>query len=199
MKKMFHTSSFTLIEMLMVVAVIIILVGTIVGTASYVTQKRAETSTQALIKLLDTALQQYEQDKGYFPPCISVSGDTAYGSYYRFYLDRFDGDDNFKPNWNSTAENATNPNLNLMNYLKDSIPFIQKFAKKRTTQPYYYYMSDAFANPLFYANPGVRNSTSFDLGSMGGDSRPGNTTALTVQNFTNGFGKADDITNFPAR
>jgi len=60
-------SRFTLLELLVVIAVITILVGIVIGGVGIANRKAAEAKTRALLTQLEIALDQYKQQFGYFP------------------------------------------------------------------------------------------------------------------------------------
>jgi len=59
--------SFTLIELLAVIAVIIILAGLILSTAGYVQKKGARSRAEAEIAAMSAALESYKADNGIYP------------------------------------------------------------------------------------------------------------------------------------
>lgn len=59
--------SFTLIEILSVIAIIIILAALLVGGASFASRASAEAKTKSLLKQMELALDAYFQDRGYYP------------------------------------------------------------------------------------------------------------------------------------
>ena len=60
-------SRFTLVELLMVMVVMIILMGLAVGVTGYVTRRAAEAKTISLLEQMMVALEQYREDRGYYP------------------------------------------------------------------------------------------------------------------------------------
>ena len=61
------TRAFTIIELLVVMAIIIILGGLILGTASYVQNKGKRSRAEAEIAALSAALENYKADNGVYP------------------------------------------------------------------------------------------------------------------------------------
>src|SRR3954447_16527999 len=59
--------AFTLVEMLVVMAVIIVLAGLILGTSSYVQKKGARSRAEAEIAAMSAALESYKADNGIYP------------------------------------------------------------------------------------------------------------------------------------
>ena len=68
MKSCENKTAVTLIEMLIVLAVIMLLATLALGIAGVLHRQSNERLTQWTFKLLDEALQQYYDYKGYFPP-----------------------------------------------------------------------------------------------------------------------------------
>ncbi|HXG49030.1 MAG TPA: type II secretion system protein [Methylomirabilota bacterium] len=60
--------AFTLIEMLVVIAVIGILAGIILGVVPGITEKRTRATVEAMLKQLTTAIDVYHAEKGFYPP-----------------------------------------------------------------------------------------------------------------------------------
>jgi len=60
-------TSFTIIELLVVISIIIILAGLILSTAGYVQKKGARSRAGAEIAALSTALESYKADNGIYP------------------------------------------------------------------------------------------------------------------------------------
>ena len=73
-----HTQSFTLIELLAVVMVIMLLARLVLGAAGYVQKNMAVTATKSQIAALSVALESYKADWGQYPATaparISSSG-----------------------------------------------------------------------------------------------------------------------------
>jgi prepilin-type N-terminal cleavage/methylation domain-containing protein len=71
-------SAFTLIEMLVVVAVIAILAGIIVAALPSITGKRVRTRVTAEMTALETVIQGYKEKKGFYPPGTNIAYPTLY-------------------------------------------------------------------------------------------------------------------------
>lgn len=63
-----RTGGFTLIEMLVVIAIIAILAGLIVGGAGYATKQSRVSRVQAEMHALVSSIESYHKDKGFYPP-----------------------------------------------------------------------------------------------------------------------------------
>src|SRR6266478_6222597 len=60
-------ASFTVIELLLVIAIIIILAGLILSTVGYVQKKGARSRAEAEIAAISAALESYKADNGIYP------------------------------------------------------------------------------------------------------------------------------------
>ncbi len=58
---------FTLVELLTVMAIIFIMAALIVGVSSLVSRNMMEAKTKSKLEAMMIALQEYQQDRGYFP------------------------------------------------------------------------------------------------------------------------------------
>lgn len=64
-------SSFTLIELLAVVGIIVLIAGLVIGTASYSNRKARESKTKSQLHQLTIALDLYKNDWGWYPITFS--------------------------------------------------------------------------------------------------------------------------------
>jgi len=71
---MFRKAAFTLIELLIVMAIIIILGGLILATAGYVQNKGKRSRAEAEIAALSAALENYKADNGVYPSDSDTKG-----------------------------------------------------------------------------------------------------------------------------
>ena len=60
-------AAFTIIELLIVMAIIIVLAGLIIGTSGYVQKKGARSRAEAEIAAFSAALESYKADNGIYP------------------------------------------------------------------------------------------------------------------------------------
>ncbi len=75
---MFKRKAFTLIELLIVIAIIAILAGIIITATTGATKKARDSKRVADIQMLQTALVQYEADNGKYPSSLQ---DLVNGGY----------------------------------------------------------------------------------------------------------------------
>ena len=189
--------TFTLVEILVVVAIIGILAGMALGLTAYVSERSARTSTQTTIKLLELALESYKNKFGYYP--ILDSNDPPKACV--FVLDEVD--------FESPSSDRVNYKNNIWGQLNDVSADDSGNAKIRGIRLQYvngrYQVLDGWRQPLIYVYPGVFNTGSYDLISLGKDK----TTAASGKNSSDLFssnrvqfsthmtnGEGDDITNF---
>lgn len=68
MKKLKFTQSFTLIELIAVMIIIMIIAGLIVGVGSSARKRALETRAESMIAALEVAIGMYHTDTGEYPP-----------------------------------------------------------------------------------------------------------------------------------
>ncbi len=78
--RMRDRSGFTLVEMIIVIAVILILVALMIGLIQVVTDKAYYTKTEAVVKMLDDACKSYKLQFNVYPP--NDKGDSRCFHYY---------------------------------------------------------------------------------------------------------------------
>ena len=83
-----RSTAFTLIELLIVMAIIIVLAGLILATANYVQKKGYRSRAEAEIAALSAALENYKADNGVYPSTVetinlkaNIMGDPSAASY----------------------------------------------------------------------------------------------------------------------
>jgi prepilin-type N-terminal cleavage/methylation domain-containing protein len=176
---------FSLVEMLVVIAIIAILAG--VGAGGYTAAQRwiAKSSTESLLAKLKIAIESYKNDKGYYP-LPHTDPDTAVVSTANapnLKLDTITKDFTSSPLSGDEHQPRNNMN-NFIDYgkIKDDQSF-----KHNSGNCNYYYMKDGWNapmktkatlvggsqtdlfGPIKYRCPGIINKTSFDLYSAGHD------------------------------
>ncbi len=76
------TFGFTLVELMVTIAIMIIIVAALLKLVSGVSEKAKVTKTQSEIKLLSDAVEAFKQSTGYYP--LSVPYDAWTGNWYSF-------------------------------------------------------------------------------------------------------------------
>ncbi len=69
------TAAFTIVEVIVVMAIILVLAGLILGTSGYVHKKAASSRAQAEIQAMSAGLESYKADNGVYPSA-TASTDT---------------------------------------------------------------------------------------------------------------------------
>ena len=184
---------FTLVEILTAIAILAILAGISLGVTKLAFGKAHESKNQALIKMIEIALEQYKSKYGYYPN----SGEKP----RLFTMDMVD--------LTLAADVADNDKKtrvltnNIWQYFDED--FKKTFVKQIPVSAsiFYGYVIDAKGNPLIYRCPGKFNTGSFDLGSVGEDGYIGDKAepinqGTKLENITHyeNFGQGDDIVNF---
>ena len=70
-------SAFTIVELLVVMAIILVLAGLILATSGYVHNKGARSRAEAEIAAMSAALENYKADNGVYPTTPNTSGLNA--------------------------------------------------------------------------------------------------------------------------
>ena len=192
-----NRNSFTLVELLTTIAILAVLAGIALGVTKLVFTKAHESKNQAVIKMIEIALEQYKNQFGYYP--------NSAANPNPFVMDAVDLSKNNKDPlnlkynmWQFFDENFKNA------HTKTGKVFV-KFADGTGKQITATYVTDALGNPLIYRCPGLFNMSSFDLGSAGEDGCLGDKGVLINANMKiegipdndyKKFGQGDDIVNF---
>ena len=205
MKK--YCNKFTLVEILAVVALIGILTAIGFGAYTYAMNSAKESSTKALIKRLEAALENHRTKYGYYPSSggdyeiIRIANNTSTytptgGSSTEIgYVVTFDNSDP-AASPGSRAQQLGEEMKEFRRVLE--IEGVLKYVKNGQ-------LEDAWGNPVFYAYPGAGNASGFDLVTAGADmqlalpssnnSKPEYSRPLTDGKRTT-YKESDDITNF---
>jgi prepilin-type N-terminal cleavage/methylation domain-containing protein len=72
-----RAAAFTLIELLIVMAIILVLAGLIIATSQYVQKKGQRSRTEAEIAAISSALENYKADNGIYPRGNAGSSSTT--------------------------------------------------------------------------------------------------------------------------
>jgi type II secretory pathway pseudopilin PulG len=114
--------AFTIVEVIVVMAIILVLAGLVLATSSYVHNKGARSRAEAEIAAMSAALENYKADNGIYPPSTmlipTVSDPASYQTASQTLFISLAGDSNgdgqpgpgtsymaFKPNQLGTAIN----------------------------------------------------------------------------------------------
>ena len=135
---------FTLVELILVAAIIVFLASLTVSGLRYYDEKTKFSRTEVLIKSIESALEEYKRDNGSYPTGTNTAAvfTALYGDGTNVYLSTLN------PNFTGTKGNVT------------------------ATTPRR--IIDAWGNEMGYTCPGAMNPPSdFDLWSNGGDATNG--------------------------
>lgn len=186
---------YTLLEILIVVSIVAVLAATGLGVTSFVRNKIAETQTETTIKLVEMVFQKFHQQNGMYP----VSDDAP---FLAIDLGSCESVDAFQKLWIGGFNDITLPS----NFSTSKAGLKIRGIRLEYTGGKYYIL-DGWNRRIFYLNPGVFNSGSYDLISFGADALAGDGSGSTtaVNSFTaDKFKQAsqypeqtgDDVTNF---
>lgn len=89
MNSSFHRRAFSLIELLVVVAIILTLAGLTIGAASYVGRRAKIEQAKAEVSAMVVALEMYKADNGAYPPLDARAFNGATASIEGRVLDSF--------------------------------------------------------------------------------------------------------------
>lgn len=174
MKNISHSrhTGFTLLELLIVIALIMILATLTIGGFSWVKKHSANEKTRVLIASISNALEDYLTDGNALP---EGNGDASSSSavYEVLY-----GDSTHQSSDEATA------------YLPSLNPDLTGKQKNVKASGSSYVIVDAWNNPLHYLSPASTNpSDSFDLWSLGADKEGGPQSSDKTKT-------ADDLSNW---
>ena len=160
--------AFTIVELLIVIAIIVALAGLILATSGYVQKKGKRSRTEAEIAAISAALENYRADNGIYPSNDetktldpATTNTNAYQAASSYLYSQLTGDDD--------ADSTTAPPANARNYfgsaLKPSMLGPSPPGPKT-------FLKDPFGNSYGYStakaeNPGgtIGHNSTFDLWS----------------------------------
>jgi len=129
-----HRRGFTIVEVLVVMAIILVLAGLILATSSYVHNKGARSRAEAEIAAMSAALENYKADNGAYPsgtpPTLLnarsdfVTTDTKYQNASLFLYEQLSGDTNGDrsvegKSYFTFKDNQLYPPTGTITYIKD--------------------------------------------------------------------------------
>lgn len=150
---MSRRSPFTIIELLAVMVIISILAALILGVSKYATDKSREAKTLSHLQALEDAIEQFKEDRGYYPPTAGfTNGTIQLGDQFAF--------------GEKLKDLPANHRLQSGNFVNSQtgVPYIPGY----NGGPYL----DASGRPFLYRcddSTDQKNKNSFDLWSAGRD------------------------------
>lgn len=162
--------AFTLVELLVVMAIIAILAGLVLSTAGYVQKKAARSRAEAEIKAMEAAMESYKADNGIYPSG-TTSGTVAYltGSFLYQALTG-DGDSLI------TGGSASNGKWG-----RTGKVYFEPRKEMLSNSGSGYALIDPFGYAYGYRVSGSFNTATFDLWSTGGVGAPTSGTTKSEQ------------------
>ena len=162
MKRFKHP--FTLVELLCVIIVIALLAAISVKVTQVVYRRADETRTKTVMEIIRVANEQYKAKNGYYYPNGGSSYNEGGGDFHSISLDPEFLGDAYETCRTLAAETGNNADK----------------------------IRDAWGNAIRYRNPGIYNTSSYDLYSIGRDKCVGDADDATKKSP----GLGDDIANF---
>ena len=170
-----RTHTFTLVELLMVCALLLFLMGLMIVGYGFASQKMAEIECRSIMAKISTALEQYKEKTGYYIQSTVVhmtSNKTSKENVISVFIvddpkpDEVDFTD-FLPDYEKMKQTCMklDPVVHPRRFLVS--PYI-KTGKDIIAQPQF-----GTQIPFWYRCPGTHNRTSFDLESAGPDCKFG--------------------------
>jgi general secretion pathway protein G len=176
------TGAFTLIELIVVIAIIIVLAGLILSTVGYVQKKGARSRAETEIAAMSAACESYKADNGIYPRDNATNG----------YTDSLDARTSGDPaNYQSaslylyTQLSATNPDGSTIAGARSYFSFKPNMLSPRQSLPITAIV-DPFGNSYGYstanqAAPANGYNPTFDLWSTAGLTTTPPTATVTAQ------------------
>lgn len=162
MKRFKHP--FTLVELLCVIIVIALLAAISVKVTQIAYRRADETKTKTVMEIIRVANEQYKVKNGYYYPNGGSSYSEGGGDFHSINLDP--------------------------DFLGDAYETCRKIAEE--TNGSTDKIRDAWGNAIRYRSPGIYNTGSYDLYSIGRDKGVGDAEDATKKSP----GLGDDIANF---
>ncbi len=189
------SAAFTIIELLIVMAIIIVLAGLIIGTSGYVQKKGARSRAEAEIAALSAALESYKADNGIYPTSPATESldptntdSNAYKAASFFLYGELSGD----RNGDGTADAPGSGGAPSKSYMPFKPAMMNRNSMSANAGPGnpVHSIRDPFGHPYGYstskaANPAsnVGYNPTFDLWSTSGDKEMGEAPELYRQRW----------------
>lgn len=154
---------FTLIEMMCVILVIALLAAISIKVTQIAYRKADETKTKTVLEIIRVANEQYKAKHGYYYPNGGSSYSEGGGDFHSIDLDPDFLGDAYETCRSIAAENGNADKIR-----------------------------DAWGNAIRYRNPGIYNTGSYDLYSIGRDKSVGDAED-SAKKYP---GLGDDLANF---
>ena len=169
--------SYTMIELIGVMAILAILMAIGLGITMYARRAAADGQTKALVKRLEMANESYKNKFGYYMPQLHTAGTAD-----SFYTDKI----------STTPIECFNQFIDFEELKGANLlrPSDSTLANQAICT---YYFFDGFGNPIYYRNPGVNNRGKYDIWSKGAD---GDHDLTTPKINTSSDSNRDNISNF---
>lgn len=154
-------SGFTLIELVVVIAILAVLAAMSISGFRWWNQKAAEDKTQLLFRETGRALESYYKDYGSYPESTTANETSSVILYEKLFGDNFDG--------SGSAHNGK-PDNGATVYLESLNPERKGSALMVNLEGSKYVLIDGWDNPIYYlsgADPSVQNNPDYDLWSKG--------------------------------
>lgn len=161
-----HKRHFTILEILAALAIVMILMGLVMGGAGVASRMAKASRCRSQIAALETVLEQYRVNWGFYPEADSLTAAMALTSAW----------------FNSLNTTGNKPLID-----NTQIGFI--------TDTTYGYL-DPYGQPFYYQIPGIMNSGKFDLWSKGRDLKHGDNGTSPANAQSVSAKNSDDVTNW---
>ncbi len=167
---------FTLVEILVVMAILAVLMGLGIGGYSLAMDSAKRAKTETLIKKLETALEAVKAKHGYYFQSSGADPITTNGMPFYHFAVPVDPDN---------PDTNVFPDTDALDTFVKTIDFESfKNANTKTVSvggTDYLVVVDAWENPIYYSCPGSKNTGTFDIVSAGSDLKTANDDTTPVQ------------------
>ena len=147
---------FTLVEVLVTIAIIVILAGILIGGIGFATRRADEAKTIAQMETVIAAIEAFRADRGYYPQAVTAVDVKITRDGDEVYLDA-----------------------------AKKIPLFNRKTKAAYLKGTSAEFTDVWGNALVFQCPGTHNPAAFDLWSKGPDGNDGTDDDITNWNDNN--------------